>query len=85
MENGSNWGECLEEKVVVGAVGLLMETDRLCPVSEWDLDLLVAELCRKGGMKSAWSDRLRLCTMPGSNSSGDKLDEGSRGDWGQQT
>lgn len=66
--------------MVVGAVGLLMVTGRLCPVSEWDLDLLVAELWRKGGMKSACSDRLRLPVMSGRANSGEGLEEGSGGD-----
>jgi len=63
-----------------------MVTGWLCPVSERDLDLLVAELWRKGGTKSAWSDRLRLCaTMSGRDGSRDELYKGSRGECGQKT
>lgn len=73
--------------VVVGVVGLLMATSWLCPVSECDLDLLVAELWRKGGMNSAWSDCLRLRTITGKDESrGDgDLQENRRGECGQKT
>ena len=71
--------------MVVGVVGLLMVTSWLCPVSEWDLDLLVAELWRKGGMKSAWSDCLRLRGISGNDKSEGELHESSKGECGQKT
>lgn len=71
---------------MVGVTGLLMVTSWLCPVSEWDLDLLVAEVWRKGGMKSAWSDCLLLRTIAGKEDWRDEEShKGRRGECGQET